>query len=198
MDEMNDALLRRSDAAPEPRVMPSYEQCQPYPAPYDGASAVSDLDASASAPQPRIRQYLSVAMAGLSVVTMGGLCFGFDSCASDAACASRSRALAAVRPAKAAADLSHCPPAASSLPPFRRLYPLLYSSGAFSGSCCDAERDTCSARPASLQREKCCSAQESNYVALASASLFAADGVFVLYGEVRASRTQTPHTFLPF
>jgi len=106
---MNDALLRPADATPVPRVMSSYEQCQPYPAPYE-ASAGSALDASASALQPHRRQYLSVAMAGLSVLTMGGLCFGFDSCASHAAVAQRSRALAAVRRVTAAEDLSLCSP----------------------------------------------------------------------------------------
>jgi hypothetical protein len=72
--------------------MPSYEPVQPYPAPYDAADGGA-LDASASPPQPRCRQYLSVAMAGLSVLTMGGLCFGFDSCAATLRLHSSLRAL---------------------------------------------------------------------------------------------------------
>lgn len=61
---------------------------------------------------------------------------------------------------------------------------MLYSSDVFVSVCAETERSACMVRPPELRREKCCSAQESLYVAIASASLFLADGIMVVYGEL--------------
>ena len=94
-------------------------------------------------PSSKLRQYLSVALAGLAVFSMGGLCFGFDS-----------------------------------------MYPILYSSGAFVHYCSAEEEASCAARPLELRDSKCCEKQLSAFVTLTSVSLFGADGVMVLYGEL--------------
>jgi len=95
------------------------------------------------APNSKMRQYLSVAMAGLGVFTMGGLCFGFDS-----------------------------------------IYPVLYSGGAFLDYCPAEEATACAERPFAARSEKCCESQLAAFVTLTSVSLFGADGVMVIYGEI--------------
>ncbi|EOD05274.1 hypothetical protein EMIHUDRAFT_198901 [Emiliania huxleyi CCMP1516] len=89
------------------------------------------------------RRWLSVAAAGISVFTMGGLCFGFDS-----------------------------------------IYPVLYSSGAFVDYCPAEQAAICSARTDEQRWLSCCDSQVSAIVSVTSVSLFGADGVMVLYGEL--------------
>jgi len=103
---MNDTLLDGVRPPTTARSAPSYEQNQPYPEEPQETVARPWGSVSGSRSSRR-RQYLSVAMAGISVLTMGGLCFGFDSlypilyasgafegvCAVSDACATRPAAL---------------------------------------------------------------------------------------------------------
>ena len=75
---MDDALLAScARVPPSAGAAPSYEQNQPYPEPLD--KAARSCGSFSGSQRSRRRQYLSIAMAGISVLMMGGLCFGFDS-----------------------------------------------------------------------------------------------------------------------
>eukprot|EP00962_Isochrysis_galbana_P053044 scaffold24507_cov106-Isochrysis_galbana.AAC.3 len=67
---------------------------------------------------------------------------------------------------------------------FDSIYPILYSGGAFLDYCPAEQAEQCAARPIETRQTKCCDDQLSAFVKLTSVSLFGADGVAVVYGEL--------------
>ena len=115
------------------------------------------------------RQVASCTLAGLSVFTLGGLCFGCGS-----------------PPSHPVHDVHKTRP--YRVRRFDSVYPVLYSSGAFLDLCAADEAAACAARSGEERQRSCCKAQASSFVSLSSVSLFAADGVMVAYGELMDRR----------